>query len=103
MMIDAVMYGMIPSAKTAKELSAPPENRLRNPMAPWVCGLLLQLRHLAEVDARHGDVGAEAVEGDHPEREQHLVPQVRDLQDVLQVGEHAVAPRRQPGTRTGRR
>ena len=36
MMIDAVMYGMIPSANTANELSAPPEKRLRNPMAPWV-------------------------------------------------------------------
>ena len=37
MMMDAVMYGMMPRAKTAKELSAPPENRLRKPMAPCVC------------------------------------------------------------------
>ena len=36
MMIEAVMYGMIPRANTAKELSAPPENRFRNPIAPWV-------------------------------------------------------------------
>ena len=35
MMIDAVMYGMIPRAKMANWLSAPPENRLRNPMVPW--------------------------------------------------------------------
>ena len=30
-MIDAVMYGMIPSAKIAIRPSPPPENRLRNP------------------------------------------------------------------------
>jgi len=34
MMIDAVMYGMIPSAKIAAPVSAPPENRSRNPIAP---------------------------------------------------------------------
>ena len=36
MMIDAVMYGMIPRAKMANWLSAPPENRLRNPSVPCV-------------------------------------------------------------------
>ncbi len=36
MMIDAVMYGMIPRAKMANWLSAPPENRLRKPSVPWV-------------------------------------------------------------------
>ncbi len=30
-MIDAVMYGMIPSAKTEKRESAPPEKRLSRP------------------------------------------------------------------------
>ena len=30
-MIDAVMYGMIPSAKIAKRWSEPPEKRLRKP------------------------------------------------------------------------
>ena len=33
-MIDAVMYGMIPRAKMANWLSAPPENRLRKPIVP---------------------------------------------------------------------
>ena len=33
-MIDAVMYGMMPRANTATRLSAPPENRLRNPTTP---------------------------------------------------------------------
>ena len=34
MMIDAVMYGMMPRANTATRLSAPPENRLRKPTTP---------------------------------------------------------------------
>jgi hypothetical protein len=34
MMIDEVMYGMIPSAKTAICVSAPPENRLMNANTP---------------------------------------------------------------------
>ena len=43
MMIDEVMYGMMPSAKTANCVSAPPENRLRNPRTPPSFGLILQL------------------------------------------------------------
>ena len=34
MMIEAVMYGMMPSANTANCVSAPPENRLRNDKSP---------------------------------------------------------------------
>ena len=34
MMIDAVMYGMIPSANTATLPRAPPENRSRKPTTP---------------------------------------------------------------------
>ena len=36
-MIDAVTYGMIPSAKTEKRASAPPEKRFRRPrtVPPW--------------------------------------------------------------------
>ncbi len=36
MMMLAVMYGMIPRAKMAKLSKAPPENRFRNPIAPWL-------------------------------------------------------------------
>ena len=36
MMIDAVMYGMIPRAKMAKFVSAPPENSDRKPRMPLV-------------------------------------------------------------------
>ncbi len=36
MMIDAEMYGMIPSAKIVKRESAPPENMLNRPrIPPW--------------------------------------------------------------------
>ena len=35
MMLD-VMYGMIPRAKIEKLSKAPPEKRLRKPIAPWV-------------------------------------------------------------------
>jgi hypothetical protein len=42
-MIDAEMYGMIPSAKTERRRSAPPEKMSRNPSAPpavpWKEGL----------------------------------------------------------------
>ena len=35
-MIEAVMYGMIPSAKTPRRASPPPENTDRRPkMPPW--------------------------------------------------------------------
>ena len=37
MMIEAVTYGMIPSAKIANDESAPPENRFSRPrtVPPW--------------------------------------------------------------------
>ena len=34
MMIDAVMYGMIPRKKIETAVSAPPENRLKRPSTP---------------------------------------------------------------------
>ena len=37
MMIDAEMYGMIPSAKIEKRDSAPPENMLNRPRMPPCC------------------------------------------------------------------
>ena len=53
MMIDAVMYGMIPSAKIANWVSAPPEKSWRKPTTPPP-GLRLALELLdgIEVDAR---------------------------------------------------
>ena len=37
MMIDAEMYGMIPSARIEKRDSAPPENTLNSPRMPPCC------------------------------------------------------------------
>ena len=52
MMIDAVMYGMIPRKKTETLVIAPPENRSRKPTTPalvdWSCSVL----DLREVDVR---------------------------------------------------
>ena len=39
MMIELVMYGMIPRAKTAIWVRAPPENRFRKPSTPPSLGL----------------------------------------------------------------
>jgi hypothetical protein len=64
MMMLAVMYGMIPSAKIEK----------------------LQLLDRLVVDASHADRRAEPVDGDHHDREQDLVAKIRDLEDVLQAG-----------------
>ena len=36
-MIDAEMYGMIPSAKIVRRRRLPPENRSRNPRMPPPC------------------------------------------------------------------
>jgi hypothetical protein len=47
MMIEAVMYGMIPSPKMAMRVSAPPENRSmneRNPVLP--CAFSASVRML---------------------------------------------------------
>ena len=91
-MIDAVMYGMMPRAKMANWLSAPPENRLRKPMRALLLGLVLELLHGLVVDAGHRDGGAEPVEHHHQQGEQDLAPKVRDLEDVLQAREHSLAP-----------
>ena len=47
MMIEAVMYGMMPSPKTAMRVSAPPENRsmkLRNPPVPCASSASCRIR-----------------------------------------------------------
>ena len=66
MMIDAEMYGMIPSANTVKRDKAPPENMLnrlrRRPVE--------QLLELRRVNAGHGNVRAHAV-NDQREQQKH--------------------------------
>ena len=50
MMIDAVMYGMIPRKKIATLVMAPPEKRSRNPTTPvfsdWSCRSLIALKSM---------------------------------------------------------
>ena len=61
MMIDAVMYGMIPSANTANWVMAPPEKACRKleDTALWAvaCRFLMDAGSMAG----HGDVGSEPV------------------------------------------
>ena len=89
MMIDDVMYGMIPSAKMANWVSAPPENSCRKPSTPRPArpGAASSLDRV-EVDARRRDVRPEPVQGDDQQREQDLAPQVGDPEHVLQAGQH---------------
>ena len=56
MMIDAVMYGMIPSAKTANWVMAPPEKVWRKLEHAALVGAGLEVLDGRQVDARHRDV-----------------------------------------------
>ena len=50
--------------------------------------LLLEAVDRVEVDSRDGDVGAQAVDQQHPRREADLLPDVRDLEGAEDGGEH---------------
>ena len=63
MMIEAVMYGMIPSANTANWVIAPPEKSWRNPRTPPFSACSCRSFEGADVDARHRDVRARAGTG----------------------------------------
>ena len=88
MMIDAVMYGMIPSANTANWVIAPPENtcrKLRTP--PW------SARFCRSFSAPRSMPGTGTWDPNRYRaiiirREEDLVPEVRDLEHVPQAGEH---------------
>ena len=91
MMIDAVMYGMIPSAKSANWVSAPPENSWRKPThAAAGLGLALELLDGVEVDAGRGDERADPVEGDDQQGEEDLPPQIGDPEHVPDAGQHGL-------------
>ena len=89
MMIDAVMYGMIPRKKIATLVIAPPEKRSRKPTTPPVlsalcCSCLIAL----EVDVRNRQVGTEPVDRDDADREEDLVAEVGHPEHVPQAGQH---------------
>ena len=93
MMMLAVMYGMMPSAKTDSFSSAPPLNRLTSESMLGACGRVL--RQAWTRRARHAgrrQRGAEPVHRDDDEREQQLLAQVRRAERPDEGGEHAHPP-----------
>ena len=50
---------------------------------------LLELLDGIGIDARNTDGGAEPIQRDHHENKQDLVPQIGDLEDILQVRQHS--------------
>ena len=80
-MIEAEMYGMIPSAKIENCSSAPPENRLNMPEEP---AGLDELLHGLAVHARRGDEDADAVDRQHADGEEQPPAQLLNLEDVGQ-------------------
>ena len=73
-MIDAVTYGMIPSAKSEKRESAEPEKRFSSVEDAAAAEEGLQ-RVL--VDARRGNPGAEPVDGEDRRGEEHAPCEAR--------------------------
>ena len=67
-MIDAEMYGMIPSAKIVKRDSAPPENMLNMPRMP-PCWLWNSFASSVRVDTRHRNVRPDPVDDQRPQQE----------------------------------
>ena len=80
-MIDAVMYGMMPSAKTVSRRMLPPANRSKKPKIDP--GLRAEeLLPALEVDARRGDVAAQTIHRQQPQREQEPLAEVGDAKHV---------------------
>ena len=73
--------------------NAPPREQVEEAERALRLDALLELRHGIAVDAGHADRVAQAIEQDHRQQEQDLVPQIGDPEDVLQVREHRRAPR----------
>ena len=86
-MIEAEMYGMIPSAKIVTLARLPPENMSTRPnQLPRFCSK--KSMRACGVDPGRGDVVAQAVDGQQAEGEQHPLPEVRDVPDVPQALQH---------------
>ena len=60
-------------------------------------GRALQALQLRPVDAGHGDVGPDLVQGDDGQREDDLVAKVGDPEDVGEPGEHGPSSQWSPG------
>ena len=75
------MYGMMPSAKTVRRRMLPPANRSKKPKIEP--GLRAEeLRPALQVDARRGDVAAQTIHRQQPQREQEPLAEIRDAKHV---------------------
>ena len=73
----------MPSAKMANCVSAPPEkSRKERERAALLVGAVPQHLDGVDVDAGRRDVGPDAVQHEHGQRERDLVPQVLDPEHV---------------------
>ena len=86
-MIDAVTYGMIPSAKTEKRESAPPEKRFSRPRTRAALAVK-ELLIWSESTPGAGTQRAEAVEREDERGEEDALAQLRHAPGVGEPGEH---------------
>ena len=83
MMIDAVMYGMMPSAKTDICVNAPPEKRFSRPMKPESSAWSANVRmRWSRSTPGTGICRAESVDGEDEQGEQDLVAKIVDPEGV---------------------
>ena len=82
-MIDAEMYGMMPSAKIDKRSSAPPENMLNMlRIVPDCCSK--NCCSCDGVDAGHGDERADAVDDKRAEQKQQAMAEIGGTRRVAE-------------------
>ena len=87
MMMEAVMYGMTPSAKMAALPNAPPEKDVQQTQKSVAVELAGKRRPLAQgvgVDTRNHHETTQAVDQQQPDRVDHTFAQLLDLVDILE-------------------
>ena len=75
---------MMPSAKIAMRLTAPPASVLNTSSSPPPC-CVDELRHSGRVDARHRDVGAQPRNDQRTQREQDALAQLLRLAEIAEI------------------
>ncbi len=84
------MYGMMPSAKIVIFDRFCPENMSYRPNIVF-SGLVGQKRQRLRIHTGHDDVIADAVHGQHEQREEHAVSELADLKDISEAFNHSCA------------
>ena len=80
-MIDAVMYGMMPSAKIVSRRNVPPREQIDE--AEKRAGVLPdELFELEGIDTGRRNMRAQPVDRQQPKREQNPVPEIRNAEDI---------------------